>query len=80
MVRTQIRLTKNQIDSLKRLSTTSGRSIAGLVREAVERFCKQGATDLEQRTKRALGMAGRFSSGASDLRAHHDDYLADAFK
>ena len=81
MVRTQIRLTENQIDSLRRLSATSGRSVADLIREAVEiRLRKQGSTDLERRTKRALGVAGRFSSGASDLSAHHDDYLADAFK
>ena len=79
MVRTQIQLTENQIDSLRRLSATSGRSIADLIREAVERLCKQDATDLEQRTKRALGVAGRFSSGASDVSAHHDDYLADVF-
>ncbi len=79
MVRTHIRPTENQIDSLRRLSATSGRSIADLIREAVERLGKQGAADLEQRTKRALGVAGRFSSGASDMSAHHDDYLANAF-
>jgi len=81
MVRTQIQLTENQLDSLKRLSANSGRSIANLIREAVE-LClrKQIPADFNERTKRALGVAGRFSSGASDVSAHHDDYLADAFK
>jgi predicted DNA-binding protein len=81
MVRTQIQLTENQLDSLKRLSANSGRSIADLIREAVE-IClrKQGGADFEERTKRALSVAGKFSSGAHDVSVHHDDYLAEAFK
>lgn len=81
MVRTQIQLTENQIDSLRRLSANSGRSISELIREAVE-LClrKQGAADFEERTKRALGVTGKFSSGTHDVSAHHDDYLAEAFK
>jgi Ribbon-helix-helix protein, copG family len=81
MVRTQIQLTENQLDSLKRLSASSGRSIADLIREAVD-LClrKQVPADSDERIKRALGVAGRFSSGASDVSAHHDEYLVDAFK
>jgi len=30
-------------------------------------------------SKRALGVAGKFSSGARDVSSHHDEYLADAF-
>ena len=80
-MRTQIQLTENQLDSLKRLSANSGRSIADIIREAVE-LClrKQGGADFEERTKRALGVAGKFSSGARDVSVNHDDYLADAFK
>jgi hypothetical protein len=81
MVRTQIQLTENQLDSLKRLSVNSGRSIADLIREAVElSLRKQGAANSDDRIKRALGVAGKFSSGARDVSVHHDDYLADAFK
>jgi ribbon-helix-helix CopG family protein len=81
MVRTQIQLTENQLDSLKRLSTASGRSIADLIREAVD-LClrKQIAANLDERMKRALAAAGRFSSGVADVSAHHDHYLAEAFK
>jgi hypothetical protein len=81
MVRTQIQLTENQLDSLKRLSVNSGRSIADLIREAVElSLRKQGAANSDDRIKRALAVAGKFSSGARDVSVHHDDYLADAFK
>lgn len=57
-----------------------GRSVADLIRKAVElRRRKQVATD-DQIIKRALGVAGRFSSGLHEVSAHHDRYLADAFK
>jgi hypothetical protein len=56
-------------------------SIADLIRRAVG-LClrKQVAADFDQMIKKALGVAGRFSSGLHDVSAHHDDYLADAFK
>ena len=80
MVRTQIQLTENQLNSLRRLSASSGRSIADLIREAVE-LClqKQGTSDFEERIQRGLGVAGKFSSGAHDVSRRHDDYLAEAF-
>lgn len=57
------------------------RSIADLIRKAVElRGRKQVATDFDQMIKRSLGVAGRFSSGLHDVSAHHDRYLAEAFK
>jgi hypothetical protein len=81
MVGTQIQLTENQLDSLFRLSTSSGRSVADLIRQAIELYlCKQNPADSETRVKRALGVAGKFSSGAHDVSARHDYYLADALK
>ena|ERR1700688_4739229 len=81
MVRTQIRLTENQLDILKRLSTTSGRSIADLIRQTVE-LClrKQVPADFHERSKRALAVAGKFSSRAHDVSTHHDHYLTEAFR
>lgn len=58
-----------------------GRSVADLIRKAVElRRRKQVAIDFDQIIKRALGVAGGFSSGLHEVSAHHDRYLADAFK
>jgi hypothetical protein len=57
------------------------RSIADLIRKAVGlRLRKQVATDFDQMIKKALGVAGSFSSGLHDVSADHDDYIADAFK
>jgi len=36
--------------------------------------------DIEERRKRALAAAGRFSSGLRDLSTEHDKYLAEAFE
>ena len=81
MVRTQIQLTDSQLASLKRLSAHSGRSIADLIREAVElSLRKQVAASFDDRMKRALSVVGKYSSGAHDVSVHHDDYLAEAFK
>jgi hypothetical protein len=57
------------------------RSIADSIRKAVRlRLRKQVARDFDQMIKRALGVAGKFSSGAHDVSTYHDYYLADAFK
>ena len=58
-----------------------GQSINDLVRKAAELHrSNQITTDPEQIIKKALAVAGKFSSGASDVSVHHDDYLAEAFK
>jgi Arc/MetJ-type ribon-helix-helix transcriptional regulator len=73
MVRTQVRLTNAQIEALRRLSAATGQSVSELVRNAVDH-------DLAERTKRALRVSGKFSSGLSDVSVRHDDYLAEAFR
>jgi hypothetical protein len=58
-----------------------GRSIADLIRKAIKRRRrKHVAIDFDQMVKRSLGVAGRFSSGLHEVSAHHDRYLANAFK
>ena len=73
MVRTQVRLTNEQIESLRRQSAATGQSISELVRKAVDH-------DLAERRKRALRVLSKFSSGLSDVSVRHDDYLAEAFR
>jgi len=81
MVRTQIQLTEGQIQALRELSTSTGRSIADLVRQGVDSYLNtQPAPRPAPQMERALRVAGRFSSGASDVSAHHDRYLAQAFR
>ena len=81
MVRTQVQFTDEQIRSLRRLSTTTGRSVADLVREGVDRYIIATDQPADERRKRALRALGRFrSSGAGDVGIRHDHYLAEAFR
>jgi len=80
MVRTQIQLTKEQANALKKIALSRHLSIAELIRQAVDTMIKSGAViDTEERRKRAVDAAGRFSSGLRDLSTEHDKYLEDAF-
>jgi hypothetical protein len=80
VVRTQIQLTDEQLQALKRLSAAQGRSLAELVRDGVDRVLLQhGSSSRGDRMRRAAAAAfGRFGSGQADLARRHDDYFADA--
>ena len=81
MVRTQVQLTEDQLDTLRQLSATTGRSIADLVRQGVEYYLStQQHGGREQQIERARRVAGKFSSGSSDGSSQHDRHLADAFR
>ena len=79
MVRTQIQLTQDQAAKLKHLASTSGRSMADLVREGVERLLHdQLGHTRSERMLRAARVFGTFTSGTRDLSSRHDDHFADA--
>ena len=81
MVRTQVRLTGRQPETLRELSTATGRSVAELVRLGVELYLSsQHRPSRKEQIDRALGALGKFSSGRSDVSVHHDRYLAEACK
>ena len=80
MIRTQIQLTEEQANALKKLSLSRHLSIAELIRQAVDNILKSStAIDMEERKKRAIDAAGRFSSGKRDIAREHDTYLTEAF-
>jgi Arc/MetJ-type ribon-helix-helix transcriptional regulator len=80
MIRTQVQLTDRQLEHLRELSASTGRSISDLIREGVDKVVAgKGGISREERVKRGLAVAGRFASGRSDVSSHHDDHLAEAF-
>lgn len=80
MVRTQIQLTASQADELKRLSAEKGRSMAFLIRDAVDGLLrKSGGADREELKRRARAAAGIGRSGLADVAENHDAYLDEAF-
>jgi hypothetical protein len=80
VVRTQIQLTEEQANALKKLALSRHLSIAELIRQAVDNILKSNtAIDMEERKKRAIEAAGKFSSGKRDIAREHDKYLTEAF-
>jgi len=80
MVRTQIQLTEDQAKALKKIAAARQLSVAELIRRAVDTMIKTStAADPEDRMKRALDIAGKFTSGKSDVSKRHDAYLAESY-
>ena len=78
MLRTQVQLTEDQLQALRRLSAETGRSIADLVREGVDLYLgSRKRVDRKEQVERALRVIGRSASGLSDVSVEHDRYLAE---
>ena len=80
MLRTQVQLTDNQLKALRRASNATGKSVAELIRQGVDHYlAERSEVTREERIERAIRVAGRFSSGRSDVSAKHNERLAEAF-
>lgn len=78
MVRTQIQLEERQYELLKRLAKEEGKSMAELIRMAVDYLdTHRGRGSQHAIRDRAKQAAGQFKSGLGDLSARHDDYFAE---
>ena len=68
MIRTQIRLTEEQVRCVKQLAIERQVSMATVIRESVDlllRSTETAATD-DERIERAISVAGQFRSGSGD--------------
>ena len=81
MVRMHIHLTDDQAKMVKKLAIARGVSMAEFIRQAVEGVIHSSPNiDREERVKRARDIAGKFSSGKSDVSRKHDAYLDQAYR
>lgn len=79
MVKTEIRLTEEQMESLEELAKKRNVSISDLIHESIDNLLRSAATPGKaERKQRALAVIGRFRSGLGDLSRRHDDYLVEA--
>ncbi len=78
MERTQISLTEEQAERLRRLARRRHTSMAALIRDAVDAAYPL-AGDSDRRWVAALEAVGGFHSGTSSTSGDHDDAVADAF-
>ena len=80
VIRTQIQLTEEQMERLRRVAKARGVSIAAVIREAVDRSLE--VDDRQRRWDLAMSVVGTFRDieGATDVSTRHDDYVADAIE
>ncbi|MCI0395021.1 MAG: ribbon-helix-helix domain-containing protein [Chloroflexi bacterium] len=80
MVRTQVQLTEEQSQILKRIALEQGVSIAELIRQSVDGFIQSiNEPTLDEKRQKALAIAGKYSSNVTDLSVNHDKYLAETY-
>jgi hypothetical protein len=80
MIRTQVQLTDEQAEALRRRSRRENVSVAELVRRAIDAFTRAEPPSEREVRDRAIHAAGRFASGVVDTSSRHDEALADAFR
>lgn len=80
MVRTQIQLTEEQSESLRRLAEIDNVSLAEVIRRSVDSYIEaRRDVSKEERKRRLLSVVGIGQSGVSDLAVNHDKYLAEIY-
>jgi hypothetical protein len=79
MVRTQIQLTEEQAQLLRGLSLSSRKSVAALIRRAVDQFLTTGNPDRSALFRQAASVVGKYESELPDISVKHDQYLEEAF-
>jgi Ribbon-helix-helix protein, copG family len=79
MIRTQIQLTVEQTEKVKRLAAERGVSMAEVIRELLDRAPERD--DRAERFATALAAIKRGGfrdrEGKTDVSIHHDEYLAE---
>lgn len=80
MVRTQIQLTEEQAQRLKRYAADQGVSIAEVIRRSIDAYARSDyQRDTDQQRQRALAVIGKYASDINDVSDDHDRYLAEAY-
>ncbi len=80
MVRTQIQLTPDEAEAVKRIATEKGVSMAQVIRESIDAYVRSAARPgREQARQRALSIIGIAHGGPKDLAERHDEYLEEAY-
>lgn len=72
-----MQLTEEQAAELKRLSREQHKSVAAIMREAVDGLLDKGRDRHDDEVRRAMSAAGAGRSGLGDLAEEHDAYLAE---
>lgn len=81
MIRTQLQLSEQQARALRELAARENRSMAELVREALDLLLSRRrvpTVSREELVRRSLAVAGKYRSSDGKLAADHDDAFVEA--
>jgi len=79
MIRTQIQLTEEQAEWLKRLAHQSRQSTAALLRQALDQFLTRQRPNRRALYRRALAAVGKYRAEPGDVARQHDRCLAEVY-
>jgi hypothetical protein len=80
MIRTQIQITKEQSNKLKRLASRQGVSVAELIRNSIDKMISASSLpDQDAMRRKAIEAAGKLT-GPNNLSVDHDIFLGEAYK
>ncbi|HDI60923.1 MAG TPA: ribbon-helix-helix protein, CopG family [Desulfobacteraceae bacterium] len=79
MIRTQIQLTEEQVQRLKSLAGASDKSLAALIRTAVDQYLVSEKPDRHSAYRQASAIVGKHTADVEDVSENHDRYLEEAF-
>jgi hypothetical protein len=88
MVTVEVQLTDEQTQVLNKIASEQGVPVAEIIQRSIKRYLvaretaptqKLDEASLAELRRRALAMAGKYSSGASDVSENHDKHLADIY-
>jgi hypothetical protein len=79
MVRTQIQLSEEQVERVKRVAARRGVSMATVIRDLIEHKLDD-IDDYARREARALAAIGAFTGVPGNAGRDHDEWLAEAYE
>jgi len=80
MVRTQIQLTQEQSQKLKKIAQRKGISVAEVIRQSIDiTMISEDIPNQGEMKQRARMIFGKYMDNASDVSENHDSYLSEAF-
>jgi hypothetical protein len=80
MIRTQIQLTEDQAERVKRIARARGVSIATVIRDAVDQLDDGDERAEREGWERFSAVVGAFHGGPGVVSEEHDDELARAYE
>ncbi len=79
MIRTQVQFTEEQYRKLKEISQSNHKSLAAIIRQAVDQLLLTRKPDRTALYRHGVSIVGKYRADKTDISIEHDKYLEEAF-